>query len=164
MDVPKISNYGLSAENLTDVFTDIFYYRLIAKTSQVKNFPIVGCSFLETPLSNLYNDYKSLPTVSNSGGGIMAYVLTQFSVEDFPKWKVVFDEFVPIRKHFSSKGARAFRVLGDPKQVVVLTEFADMDQATELYASQDFKDAIERAGVKGTETILLLEEVDRLSA
>jgi len=94
----------------------------------------------------------------------MAYVLTQFSVEDFPKWKVVFDEFVPIRKHFSSKGARAFRVLGDPKQVVVLTEFADMDQATELYASQDFKAAIDRAGVKGTETILLLEEVDRLSA
>lgn len=94
----------------------------------------------------------------------MAYVLTQFTVEDFMTWKVVFDEFVPIRKRYSSKGARAFRVLGDPKAVVVLTEFEDLDRAVEMYASKDFKDAILRAGVIGTEVVMSLEEVDRLSA
>lgn len=94
----------------------------------------------------------------------MAYVLTQFTVKDFIQWKVLFDEFVPIRKHHSSKGARAFRVLGDPNAVVVLTEFEDIDQAIEMYQSQEFKDAIERAGVLGTEAVKLLEEVDRLSA
>ncbi len=93
----------------------------------------------------------------------MAYVLTQFSVEDFMKWKRVFDEFIPIRKHYSSKGARAFRVLGQHDAVVVLTEFADMDQATELYASQDFKDATRRAGVIGSPVVTLIDEVDRLS-
>jgi len=46
---------------------------------------------------------------------------------------------------------------------VVLTEFADMDQATELYASQDFKDAIQRAGVIGSPVVTLIDEVDRLS-
>lgn len=93
----------------------------------------------------------------------MSYVLTQFRVKDFAQWKVVFDEFVPIRKRYGSKGAVAYRVRGNLDDVVVLTEFADMDRATELYASQDFKDAIERAGVIGTENIVLLEQVDRLS-
>jgi len=45
----------------------------------------------------------------------------------------------------------------------VLTEFAYMDQATELYASQDFKDAIQRAGVIGSPVVTLIDEVDRLS-
>ena len=49
------------------------------------------------------------------------------------------------------------------KSVVVLTEFADMEQATELYASQDFRDAIQRAGVIGAPVVTLVEEVDRLS-
>lgn len=94
----------------------------------------------------------------------MAYVLTEFSVKDFMSWKVLFDEFIPTRRHHSSKGARAFRVLGNPNAIVVLTEFEDIDQAIEMYESQDFKDAIERAGVIGTETVKLLEEVDRLPA
>ena len=92
----------------------------------------------------------------------MAYVMTQFSVKDFMVWKRVFDEFVPIRKRYSSKGARAYRVLGTPDSVVVLTEFEDMDRAVELYASQDFKDAIQRAGVIGSPVVTLIEEVDRL--
>lgn len=94
----------------------------------------------------------------------MAYVLTQFSVKDFIQWKVVFDEFVPIRKRHSSKGARAFRIVGDPNRVIVLTEFEDTEKAIEMYASQEFKDAIQRAGVIGTESVRLLEEVDRLPA
>ena len=94
----------------------------------------------------------------------MAYVLTQFSVEDFTQWKVVFDSFVPIRRNYSSRGARAFRMPGDMHKVVVLTEFADLDRAVALYASQDFKDAIQRAGVIGTEQVTLLEEIDRLPA
>jgi len=93
----------------------------------------------------------------------MAYVLTQFKVKDFMQWKTVFDEFIPIRKHYSSKGAVAYRVAGEQYSVVVLTEFDDLERATELYASQDFKDAIERAGVIGTENIILMEQVDRLS-
>jgi uncharacterized protein (DUF1330 family) len=94
----------------------------------------------------------------------MSYVLTQFSVKKFVQWKVVFDGFVPIRKHYSSKGARAFCVRGNPESVVVLTEFEDMEQAVELYASKDFNDAIQRAGVIGSPVVTLLEEVDRLSA
>ena len=77
---------------------------------------------------------------------------------------MVFDEFVPIRRHYSSKGARAFCVQGNPDSVVVLTEFEDMEKAVDLYASQDFKDAIKRAGVIGSPVVTLLEEVDRLSA
>lgn len=94
----------------------------------------------------------------------MATVLTQFTVQDFMKWKIVFDEFVPYRRKYGSKGARAFRVLRDPQAVMVLTEFEDFDRAAEMYASQEFKDAIQRAGVIGTEVVLSLEEVDRLPA
>lgn len=94
----------------------------------------------------------------------MATVLTEFSVKDFIQWKVLFDEYVHTRKQHSSKGARAFRVIGNPNAVVVLTEFEDIDQAIEMYESQDFKDSIQRAGVIGTESVKLLEEVDRLPA
>ncbi|MHB0966430.1 MAG: cyclase [Bellilinea sp.] len=94
----------------------------------------------------------------------MPYVLTQFSVKNFSQWKVVFDEFVPIRRHYSSKGARAFCVSNNPESVVVLTEFEDLERAIEMYASKDFKDAIQRAGVIGSPVVTLLKEVDRLSA
>ncbi len=66
----------------------------------------------------------------------MSYVLTQFSVKNFSQWKVVFDEFVPIRKHYSSKGARAFCVSNNPESVMVLTEFEDLERAIEMYVSK----------------------------
>jgi len=50
----------------------------------------------------------------------MTYVLVIHKIEDFDKWKSVYDEDGATRKDKGSKGAFVFRNANNPKQLVVL--------------------------------------------
>lgn len=94
----------------------------------------------------------------------MTYVLVRFTVEDLAKWKPVFEEAVALRKSFGSMGVRAFSKTDDPKEVVVLGEYENVEKARQLFQSQEFRDATKRAGVLGPPEVSFLDEVVNLSA
>jgi heme-degrading monooxygenase HmoA len=93
----------------------------------------------------------------------MSYILVQHSVEDYEKWKPVFDENGPIRQAAGSRGARVLRNADDPNHVTVLLEWDTMANARAFAGSDDLREAMERAGVAGPPNVSFLEEVDRLS-
>ena len=92
----------------------------------------------------------------------MTYVLVRFTVEDLTKWKPVFEEAAALRKSFGSVGVRAFSKADSPNEVVVLGEYADKGKAMQMFQSQEFREATQRAGVKGPPEVTFLDEVVNL--
>lgn len=94
----------------------------------------------------------------------MTYVMIKMSVEDLAKWKMVFEEAGAVRKKYGSVEAHAFSKADSSNEVVVLAQFADRDKAKEMYQSQELRDIMQRAGVKGPPEITYLDEVVKLAA
>ncbi len=88
----------------------------------------------------------------------MPHHLIRARVEDFEKWKPVFDEFDDHRTRLGQKSARVFQVAENPNQVVILQEWETLEGARSFYASETYKQAIQRAGVVGDPEMVVLDE------
>ncbi len=91
----------------------------------------------------------------------MPYMLVRHKVENYARWKPVFDEHAPIRTAASLKVGHLFRDANDPDEVLILFEAADLQKAREFAESSSLRDAMEKAGVADKPDIYFLEEVDR---
>jgi heme-degrading monooxygenase HmoA len=93
----------------------------------------------------------------------MAYILVQHSVEDYEKWKAVFDER-EARQAAGSKGGTIFRSAEDPNRITVLLEWDNLDNARAFAGSDELREDMQRAGVTGPPDLFFLNEADRPSA
>jgi heme-degrading monooxygenase HmoA len=91
----------------------------------------------------------------------MTYVLTIQKVEDYDKWKQVFDEHGKVRRDKGSKGAMIYRDSNDPKQLVIITEWENLKTAKNFSLSEDLKTTMKKAGVKGLPELHFLEEIEK---
>ena len=94
----------------------------------------------------------------------MPYALVRLTVEDYAKWKPVFDEVGSLRQSSGSKGGYVFRDADNADEVVILLEWDALDRARQFYQSDELRQAMQRAGVSGRPDIAFLEEADRPSA
>lgn len=93
----------------------------------------------------------------------MPHIIIKHKVEEYAKWKPVFDEHGATRKAFGSKGGYVFRSDDDPNEVVILLEVEDLNKVREFMQSQDLREAMQRSGVNGPPDFYFLNEVDRPS-
>jgi heme-degrading monooxygenase HmoA len=93
----------------------------------------------------------------------MPYMLVRHQVEDFARWKSVFDQHGPTRAASGSRGGRLLRGSADPNEVVILFEWDSLEKARRFAESQDLRTAMQRAGVTDTPDIYFLDEVERPS-
>ena len=94
----------------------------------------------------------------------MPYVLVRHEVQDYAKWKPVFDEHGASRKANGSKGGSLFRNADNPNEVVILLEWDSLENVRRFTQSDDLRQAMERAGVTDRPDIYFLDEVERPSA
>jgi heme-degrading monooxygenase HmoA len=90
----------------------------------------------------------------------MPYTLVRITVEDFAKWRAVFDEAATLRRAYGSRGVRVFRSVDKPNEVVLIGDYEDLEKARQLFQSQEFREATKRAGVSGPPEVSYLDEVD----
>jgi heme-degrading monooxygenase HmoA len=90
----------------------------------------------------------------------MTYVVVRHNVEDYSKWKPVYDEHAAFRKQTGSTGARVLRDTNDPTNVIVITEWPSMEAAQTFASSPSLHEAMGRAGVTGRPDVFFAEEVD----
>ena len=62
-------------------------------------------------------------------------------IEEFGRWKEVFDRLAPARAEASCRSTAVFRNREDPHEVVVLFEFADLGRAREHMGSPQLRAA-----------------------
>ena len=91
----------------------------------------------------------------------MPYVMFHSKVEDYAKWKAVFDGNVNMRKEAGSKGGYLFQGADNPNELVIFLEWDDLDKARRFTASDELREAMQKAGVAGPPTIVFLNEAGR---
>jgi heme-degrading monooxygenase HmoA len=92
----------------------------------------------------------------------MSNFLVIHTVEDYKKWKAIFDEHASVRKEYGGKGATLFRNADDPNTLVILWDWESTEKAREFAQSDSLRDAMQRAGVQGMPTIIFLEEIEKV--
>ena len=91
---------------------------------------------------------------------MMAYVLVIHEVDDYDKWKPVYDEDGAVRKAKGSKGAFVFRNADNRNKVVVLTHWENMESAKNFAEADELRVTMQKAGVKGQPEVYYLEEIE----
>ncbi len=91
----------------------------------------------------------------------MPYVLVRHRVEDYERWKRVFDEDGARRRESGCRGGLLFRSEEDPSEVVILLEWEDLDAARRFSASEGSAAAATAAGVVDEPDVYYLRVADR---
>ncbi len=89
----------------------------------------------------------------------MPHVLVRSKIEDYAKWKPVFDEQASFRKSSGSKGENLFRNADNPNELLVLLEWDNMERAHKFAQSTELREAMQRAGVVDKPDIYFLEKI-----
>ena len=95
------------------------------------------------------------------------FLLERHKVQDYDKWKAVFEEDTDNRAASGSRGAQIFRNADDPMELVVLFEWESLEMARERVGSEALSQKFEEAGVaQGVERteFYFLEEAGRVRA
>ena len=88
----------------------------------------------------------------------MAHLLIIHRVEDYAKWRAVFDEKVGLRQENGERSAHVFRNADDPNNLVLLFGWDSLDNARSYVQDPRLRAAMQEAGVTGPPQILFLDE------
>jgi len=88
----------------------------------------------------------------------MPYMMVTHKVEDFSKWKAVFDEVKPMRDEAGEKSATIYRDASDPDTVTGVFEWDSLDNARAYAESARLKTAMQEAGVSSPPQISFLTD------
>lgn len=90
----------------------------------------------------------------------MAYLIVQHKVQDYAKWKPMYDEHLPIRKAHGVVCEQLLRNTDDPNDLTILFEVSDLKKAREFTQSEDLRTIMKQAGVIGIPSFHFLEEIE----
>lgn len=90
----------------------------------------------------------------------MVYVMAKLKVENFEKWKPIFDERKSLRKDAGSKEAILYRNSEDAKEFVLVFDWENMEKAKEFFTSESLQKVLKKGGAELVETIYL-EEIEK---
>jgi heme-degrading monooxygenase HmoA len=88
----------------------------------------------------------------------MAHLLVHHKVEDYNKFKPVFDAHTSLRSASGSLGGKIFRSANNPNELFVLLEWDSLANAEMFAQSDSIKEAMKNAGVVGMPAIYFVEE------
>jgi len=97
-------------------------------------------------------------------GEFMKHVLVIYEIEDYKKWKRIYDDNTANRKINGSKEAYIYRNEDNHLELAVIYSWDDLDNARKYFASEDFKNKMFAAGVHGEPEIRYIEEIERTIA
>jgi heme-degrading monooxygenase HmoA len=89
----------------------------------------------------------------------MTTMFVRHRVADFAAWRRAYDEFDPTRRSMGVTGHAVFRSADEPNDVTVTHEFATAETAHRFVASDELRNAMQRAGVASEPTIWFAERV-----
>ena len=87
----------------------------------------------------------------------MIYVMVRHQVADFGKWKSAYDAHAPARTKAGLKELNVLRNIDNPDEIVLLFSADDLGKAKAFTASQDLREAMEKAGVKDKPDVWFLQ-------
>jgi len=87
----------------------------------------------------------------------MMHMLIRHKVADFAKWKPVYDAHASSRQKAGLKEEHLLRNVEDPNEVILLFSTEDLDKAKAFTASDDLRQAMQKAGVRDKPDVWFLK-------
>lgn len=87
----------------------------------------------------------------------MANVLVRLNVQQYNKWRPIFDEFAALRKTHGSRGGRLFWANDKPNQVSILFDWDTLEHARGFFQLDEVRAGMQRAGVQGSPDLTFVE-------
>ena len=94
----------------------------------------------------------------------MAYILVHHKIEEYNKWKSVFDDHSRTRAEYGSTGGKIFRNADNPNDILTLLEISSIEKAKEFAQSDSLKEAMQKAGVISMPEVYFFDEAFSTSA
>jgi erythromycin esterase-like protein len=91
----------------------------------------------------------TLRAFNNSREVRMPALAVHLTIQDYAKWRSVFDKHKPLRDKAGITNTHVYRNADDPKEVIVWGETSDVAKAREGLASQEIRNGMQEAGVVG---------------
>ena len=88
----------------------------------------------------------------------MSFYVVSHKVDDFGKWKKVYDGFEPVRQKFGVKEQLLLRASDDPNHVLVVGQ-GDLDAIQKFVSSEELKEGMREAGVSSEPNLFVGDEV-----
>ena len=93
----------------------------------------------------------------------MATIFIKINVEDYEKWKRVYDRAAVVRKERGGLTSTIYRDPKDPNVVIAIHQYKDWDSAMAWVNSSELRSAMAEAGVMGPPVAWFGEEVEHVS-
>jgi len=87
----------------------------------------------------------------------MVHMLVRHKVADFAKWKTVYDVHGSARQNAGLKQEHLLRNVDDPNEVILLFLAEDLEKAKAFAASDDLRQAMQKAGVSDKPDVYFLK-------
>lgn len=113
--------------------------RRIAQT-----FALLGAAALGATLALPTAHAEKAPSTPPSG---TAWLVITHKVENFDKWKAVFDSAASTKRTYGWKQSNVLAVDGDKNNVMVMEEYGSIEKAKAFAGSSELKAAMAKAGV-----------------
>ncbi|MCW9066631.1 MAG: hypothetical protein OQJ78_10070 [Ignavibacteriaceae bacterium] len=94
----------------------------------------------------------------------MAHLLVHHEVEDYKKWKTVFDAHALARSASGSKGGKVFQSANNPNEIFILLEWDSIENAQKFGQSENIKEIMKNAGIVGMPAFYFIDESAKTSA
>ena len=88
----------------------------------------------------------------------MIHMLVRHKVADFDKCKPAYEAHASARQNAGLKEEHLFRNAEDPSEVILLFSAEDIDKAKAFAASDDLRQAMQRAGVSDKPDVYFLND------
>lgn len=88
----------------------------------------------------------------------MVYTIVRHQVEDFAKWKEVFEGASEFRRSYGEESHQVFRDSDNPNTVTVLNKWNDLNKVKEFFTLDEIKQKMKESGMVSEPTIHFLTE------
>ncbi|HID53443.1 MAG TPA: cyclase [Anaerolineae bacterium] len=86
------------------------------------------------------------------------YVIAHHQVEDFAKWKAVFDSVADLRRANGETSAQILHAADDPNSLTLIFGWDSIENARSYTQSPELKAAMQKAGVTGPPTFYFVTD------
>ena len=109
----------------------------------VQTAALLGAAALGATLALPIAHAEKAPSPLNGS----AWLIVTHKVENFDRWKAVFDSVAPTKRNYGWKQSNVLSLDGDNNNVMVMDEFGSIEKAKAFAASSELKTAMAKAGV-----------------
>ena len=88
----------------------------------------------------------------------MATIILNHKVEDYKKWRPVFDEDIRRRKESGMMNERVFRSADDPNNIYIIADVADPSITAKMMADPDLAARMKEGGVISKPSVTVLNQ------